>query len=93
MVVFLANVLGMATLQAGPDEHDAGGGYAHDDGSDKNSSSPCEHACHVSFHFMGLPAARLPVLRAEAAAEVVSFRAAVQSASPSIPFHPPRPLA
>lgn len=93
IVVFLANVLGLAAVQAGADEHDADIGYSHTDGTDKHDSSPCAHPCHVGFHFMGLTAAGLPVPRTEAGAQVTSLAATVRSASLSIPFHPPRPLA
>ena len=92
ILIFLVNVLGVAAVQVSSDEHDVSSSYSHDDSPGKGGSSPCSHPCHLGFHFMGLPAMRLPQVGVENAAQVSAAVVIVRSTSPSSPFHPPRAL-
>ena len=91
VVLFLADLFGVAALQAAPDIHD---GYSQERGSGSKGDAPeCSHACHASFHFVALPAVAMPVA-AGASEPRIDARAASIPPSPSVgTYHPPRALA
>lgn len=94
VVVFLANLLGIATVESASDEHEVGVAHSHhtqDTGG--KDASPCAHACHIGFHFMGLPVVGFAVMEIPGRSQVATRVAPLRSTSLSAPFHPPRSLA
>ena len=96
ILIFLANLLGVATVESASDEHEVGVAHSHGQEPAKDPAgkdfSPCEHACHIGFHFMGLPGTALRIAAAEACFEVSSLLPTTRSASLPSLFHPPRSL-
>lgn len=95
-ILVLANVAWSADLDeavAGSGVKVTDGSTHHADGADdlhEDHQASCDHCCHGSAHFVGLPPARLLVAQARDNDAPVPARAPYRTRTIAPPLHPPQ---
>lgn len=95
VLALLGNSFALAGAETIPDAH-LGGSSSYSQGGDGNTSpevTGCSHACHMSFHFMGLVGMPLAFAVEADKPRSIEFPKAVFPPPTAESFRPPRTLS